>query len=137
MPDISHCQITRSTKFVRQVRIIKPNPNATTNPNLILTLTVTKEINKHLRTRLCETVHAQWSRCELFGTASYLILHRYHKVKPIWILLKQDRVGDNGRRWTIYKSASHSRQTTTSASHHSVFYRLDALSAAQPTVSNH
>jgi len=30
-----------------------------------------------------------------------------------------------------------SRQTTTPAPHHSVFYRLDALPAAQPTASKH
>jgi len=57
MPNMSHCQITRSTRFERHVGIIKPNPNPTTNPNpktltLIITLTVTEEINKLLRTRL-------------------------------------------------------------------------------------
>jgi len=41
MPNISHCQITCSTRFVRHVEIIKPNPNP--NPNL--NLTVTEEIN--------------------------------------------------------------------------------------------
>ena len=35
------------------------------------------------------------------------------------------------------KSAPHSRQITTPAPHHSVFYRPDALPAAQPTVSKH
>ena len=35
------------------------------------------------------------------------------------------------------KSASRSRQITTPTPHHSVFYRLDALPAAQPTVSKH
>jgi len=71
VPNMSHCQITGSTRFARQVGIIKPNPN------LQLTLTLTEEINKHLRTRLCEIAHAQWRGCELFGTASYLILHRH------------------------------------------------------------
>jgi len=33
MPNMSHCQITRSTRFARHVGIIKPNPNPTTNPN--------------------------------------------------------------------------------------------------------
>jgi len=33
----------------------------------------------------------------------------------------------------ICKSAPRSRQITTPAPHHSVFYRLDALPAAQPT----
>jgi len=48
------------------------------------------------------------------------------KVKPIWILLKQDTVSGNG-----------SRQVTTPAPHHSVFYRPDALPAAQQTASKH
>ena len=34
------------------------------------------------------------------------------------------------------KSASRSRQTTTPAPHHSIFYRPGALPAAQPTTSN-
>jgi len=36
MPNMSHCQITHSTRFARYVGIIKPNPNptATPNPNL-------------------------------------------------------------------------------------------------------
>jgi len=41
------------------------------------------------------------------------------KVKPIWILLKQETVSGSGTR------------------HHSVFYRPDALPDAQPTASNH
>ena len=47
------------------------------------------------------------------------------KVKPIWILRKQETVSG--------KSASRS----TPAPHHSVFYRPDALPAAQPTASKH
>ena len=35
------------------------------------------------------------------------------------------------------KSAPCSRQITTPAPHHSLFYRLDALTAAQPTASQH
>jgi len=40
-------------------------------------------------------------------------------VKPIWILLKQQTV--SGISWAKCKSASHSRQITTPAPHHSVF----------------
>jgi len=57
------------------------------------------------------------------------------KVKPIWILLKQETVSGSGFSWAICKSALCSRQITTPAPHHSVFYRPDALHAAQPTVS--
>ena len=35
------------------------------------------------------------------------------KVKPIWILLKQETVSGSGISWAICKSASCSRQTTT------------------------
>jgi len=59
------------------------------------------------------------------------------KVKPIWILLKQEAVSGRGINWAICKSAPRSRQITTPALHHSVFYRSDALPAAQPTASKY
>jgi len=59
------------------------------------------------------------------------------KVKPIWILLKPETVSGSGISWAICKSAHRSKQITTLAPHHSVFYRPDALPAAQPTVSKH
>ena len=51
------------------------------------------------------------------------------KVKPIWILLKQETVSGSGFSWA--------RQITMPAPHHSVFYRPDVLPAAQPTASKH
>ena len=39
--------------------------------------------------------------------------------------------------WAICKPAPCSRQTTMPEPHHSVFYRPDALPAAQPTASKH
>ena len=59
------------------------------------------------------------------------------KVKPIWILLEQETVSGSGISWAICKSTYRSRQITTPAPHHSVFYRPDALPVAQPTVSKH
>ena len=59
------------------------------------------------------------------------------KMKPIWILLKQETVSGRGICWAICKSAPRSRQITMSAPHRSVFYRPDALPVAQPTVSKH
>jgi len=53
------------------------------------------------------------------------------------ILLKQETVSGSGISWAICKSAPSSRQITTPAPHHWVFYRPDALPAAQPTASNH
>jgi len=43
------------------------------------------------------------------------------KVKPIWILLKQETLSSSGISWAICKSAPRSRQITTPAPHHSVF----------------
>ena len=57
--------------------------------------------------------------------------------KVIWILLKQETVSRSGISWAVCKSAPRSRQITMPTPHHSVFYRLDALPAAQPTASKH
>ena len=59
------------------------------------------------------------------------------KEKPFWILLKQETVSGSGISWAICKSAPRSSQITTPVPHHSVFYRPDALPAAQPIVSKH
>ena len=59
------------------------------------------------------------------------------KVKPIRILLKQETVSGSGISWAMCKSAPHSRQIATPAPHLPVFYRPDALPAAQPTASKH
>jgi len=65
---------------------------------------------------------------------------RYQKGKTnldLLSLLEQEIVSGNGIRWAICKSAPRHIQTTTPASHHSVFYRPNALPAAQPTASVH
>jgi len=46
---------------------------------------------------------------------------RYQKVKPSWILLKQETVSASGISWAICKSAPRSRQITSPAPHNSVF----------------
>ena len=43
------------------------------------------------------------------------------KVKPIWILLKQETVSGSGISWAICKSAPRSRQITVPAPYHSFF----------------
>jgi len=62
--------------------------------------------------------------------------HSLASGQPIWILLKQETVSGSGISWAVCKSAPRSRQTTTPAPHHSVFFcRPEALRAAQPTAS--
>jgi len=58
------------------------------------------------------------------------------KVKPIWILLKQETVSGSGISWDICKSAPRCRHNHASTPPLS-FYRLDALPATQPTASKH
>ena len=57
------------------------------------------------------------------------------KVKPIWILLKQETVSGSGISWAICKSASRSRQPCGEHPTTQVLYKSDALPAAQPTAS--
>ena len=85
-------------------------------------------------------VYTIWTHTHIRLTALFPGLPRWagtRKVEPIWILLKQEIVSGCGISWARCKSASCSRQITTPASHHSVFYRPDALPAAQPTASKH
>ena len=85
---------------------------------------ITANFNTHTHTRL---------------TALFLGLPRWastRKVKPIWILLKQETVSGSGISWAICKSAPRSRHITMPAPSLS-FYRPDALPAAQPTTSKH
>ena len=84
------------------------------------TLTITWQSTHTRLTALCPGL-SRWA-----GTT---------KVKPIWILLEQEIVSDSGISWAICKSAASSRQITMPALHYSVFYRPDALPAAQPTAS--
>ena len=62
---------------------------------------------------------------------------RHEKGKPNLDLLDQAIVSGSGISWAICKSATWPRCITTPASHHSVFYRLDALPVAQRTSSKH
>ena len=56
------------------------------------------------------------------------------KVKPIWILLKQETVSGSGITWVVFKSAPSSRQITMPAPHQSVFLQAGCPSC-HPTNS--
>ena len=57
------------------------------------------------------------------------------KVKPIWILLKQETVSGSGISWAICKSAPRSRQITTPTPHRSVFFLQAGCPSYCPTNS--
>jgi len=82
----------------------------------------------------CRLEHTHYTRTRLTGLPGWA---GTRKVRPIWILLKQETVSDSGISWATCKSASRSRQITMPAPHHSVFYRPDALPVTQPTASKH
>jgi len=58
-----------------------------------------------------------------------------HTGKTNLDLLEQEIVSGSGISWAICKSTSRPRLNNHAASHQSVFYRPDALPAAQPTAS--
>jgi len=72
-----------------------------------------------------------------FGSTQVSRTAGTRKVKRMWILVKQETVTGSGISRAICKSAPRSRQITTPAPHHSVFYRPYALPATQPTASKH
>ena len=69
----------------------------------------------HVCSRICYTHPFNGPFLRLPGWAGT------RKVKPIWILLKQETVSGSGSSWAICKSAPRSRQITTPAPQHSVF----------------
>ena len=59
------------------------------------------------------------------------------KVKPIWILLKQETVSGSSISWAICKFAPRSRQITMPPNSPLSFLQAGCLGAAPPTVSKH
>ena len=79
--------------------------------------------------------HTQPFNGPLFGTTQ---VSRYQKGKTnLDFAEARGTVSGSGIRWAICKSAPRSIQITMPVPHHSVFYRPDALPAAQPTASKH
>ena len=118
----AHCQCQTAAHLQSTTTAASANYTASLRPSVCLSVClshVAAETYTHTRlTALCPGLPG-WA-----GTR-------------IWNLLKQETVSGSGISWAVCKSAPRSRQITTPAPHHSVFYRPDALPAAQPTVSKH
>ena len=78
--------------------------------------------------------HTHQHNGPLSGTST---VSRYQKGKTNLDFTEAREVSGSGISWAICKSAPRSRQITMPVPHHSGFYRLDALPAAQPTASKH
>ena len=102
-----------------KIQIYKYNNN---NNNITTTTTTTTTTHTHTHTHLTALFQG------LPGWADT------RKVKPIWILLKQETVSGSGISWDIRKSATRSRQITTPTPHHWVFLQAGCLSCC-PTNS--
>jgi len=86
-----------------------------------------------VKTDLCR-VHTHTRLTVLSSGTTWV--SRYQKGKTN-LDFTEETVSGSGISWAICKSAPRTRQITTPATHHSVFYRPDALPAAQPTASKH
>jgi len=85
---------------------------------------------------LCVTpTHTRMHACTHARTHAHYPVSCHQKGKTNLDFLEQDMMSGNGISWTICKSAPWPRHITTPASHHSIFYRPDALPVAQPTAS--
>ena len=81
-------------------------------------------INRHLQLEFSSTHTPIYTHTHTRLTALFPGLPRWagtRKVKPIWILLKQETVSGSSISWAICKSASRSSQITIPAPHCSVF----------------
>ena len=78
--------------------------------------------------------HTRPFNCPLSGTTR---VSRYQKGKTNLDFTEAETASGSGISWATCKSAPRSIQITTPAPHHSVYYRPDALPAAQPTASKH
>ena len=112
-----------------------PTPHGQpTNPTVYMTRRTLSRAPAVLSAAL-EYTHTHPFNGPLSGTTR---VNRYQKGKTnLDFSGARDSEWHSGISWAIYKSAPRSRQITTPAPHHSVFYRPDALPAAQPTVSKH
>ena len=97
----------------------------------LYTKLVARSLYVHITSTVCSHIHTYrlTALCPgLPGSAGT------RKVKPIWILLKQETVSGSGISWAICKSAPHSRRITTPAPHCSVFLQAGCPSC-RPTNS--
>jgi len=120
-----------------------PSPSKNFSNPALFTLPTTMQVTEKVRQKLEYHYHITTIVLRLFGIlsgttrASRYQKGKSRKVKTNLDLLQQEIVSGSGVCWAICKSAPGPRQITTPASHHSVFYRPDALPATQPTASKH
>jgi len=127
-PLSSNVTVLHSRDIVTDIISISDSADSQTLYSLQLSISRTKQTaQEHQHTH----THTHPFNSALSGTTQ---VSQYQKGKTN---LKQETVSGSGISWAMCKSAPHSRQITMPASHHSVFYRPDALPATQPTASKH
>ena len=90
--------------------------------------------NKWQYSMQCGQSHTHPFNGPLSGTTR---VSRYQRGKTNLDFTEAETVSGSGISWAICKSAPRFRKITMPAPQHSVFYRPDALPAAQPTVSKY
>jgi len=72
------------------------------------------------------------------SSAHAIRVNQHQKGKAFWILMKQEKMGWQRHQLDHMQINRSSLRTDKNAStHHSVFYKMDALPATQQTVSKH
>ena len=98
--------------------------------------------NRELECSRCE----QWGR--MFACAAHAVVCDWRKCTstesqwsaadvPLVVMRRPVNLLNTGISWAIRRSTSRSTHITMPVTHRSVFYRSDALPAAQPTASKH
>ena len=123
-PLSSNVTVLHSRDIVTDIISISDSADSQTLYSLQLSISRTKQTAQEHQHTL---THTHPFNAALSGTTQ---VSQYQKGKTN---LKQETVSGSGISWAMCKSAPHSRQITMPASHQSVFYRPDALPAAQPT----
>ena len=124
----SHDCLTVSTLFVSNTT----QPGVLHDDILMILIHIGRALLTQFNTKTTANTHTHARLTALFPGLPRWAGTR--KVKPIWILLKQEPESGSGISWAICKSASYSRQTTTPAPHLSVFLQAGCPSC-RPTNS--
>ena len=106
----------------RQIATPTPHQSIFTGQMLLTPNRVTALTHTRTHARTHGRTHARTHARAFNGPSSGPGWAGTRQVKPICILLKQEKVSGSGISWAICKSASRSRQTTTPAPHHSISF---------------
>jgi len=117
-----HCLVLSGTKFSRHeiiffIELLNLQLHLKRGLVLIMLLTVVQTFKHRPRNNICINIYTHTHLTVFVRDSGLSGWAGTRKVKPVWILLKQETVSGSGISWDICKSAPRSRQITTPAPH--------------------